>query len=101
MLNRAVILDVARQLSGGRPRPAAAGLRDQRGPPRADREGAGDGKELFSVHMMLLVDHGIYIMENANREPLGHAGVGVALLVVTPLRIAGATGSPLRVLALA
>jgi len=40
-------------------------------------------------------------MENANLEALGDARIGVALLMVTPLRIAGATGSPLRVLALA
>ena len=50
--------------------------------------------------MMLLADHGIYIMENANLEALGDAKVGVALLVVTPLKIQGASGSPLRVLAL-
>jgi kynurenine formamidase len=51
--------------------------------------------------MMLLADSGIYIMESANLEPLGDARVGVALLVVTPLKIEGATGSPLRVLAIA
>jgi kynurenine formamidase len=51
--------------------------------------------------MMLLVDHGIYIMENANLEPVGDAQVGVALLVVTPLKVAGGTGSPLRMLAIA
>jgi kynurenine formamidase len=51
--------------------------------------------------MMLLADSGIYIMENANLEPVGDAKVGVALLVVTPLKIEGATGSALRVLALA
>ena len=66
-----------------------------------EKRPAAYGKELFSVHMMLLADNGIYIMENANLEPLGDAKVGVALLVVTPLKIEGATGSPLRVLALA
>jgi len=164
MLNRAVILDVARQLAGGRPDPLPPGFeitgahleqaakaqgvevrpgdsllirtgwgqffaRDNAkylgeqspgpGPDAArwmidrkvrlagndtatfERRPAAYGKELFSVHMMLLVDHGIYIMENASLESLGDAKVGVALLVVTPLRIAGATGSPLRVLALA
>jgi kynurenine formamidase len=40
-------------------------------------------------------------MENANLEPLGDAKVSVALLVTTPLKIQGASGSPLRVLALA
>jgi kynurenine formamidase len=48
---------------------------------------AAYGKELFSVHMMLLADHGICIMENANIEPVGDAREG-------------ASGSPLRVLAI-
>jgi len=59
------------------------------------------GKELFSVHMMLLADHGIYIVENMNLEPLSDAKAYVLLLVLTPLRIQGATGSPLRALAVA
>jgi kynurenine formamidase len=164
MLNRAVVLDVARHLAGGKPDPLAPGfeitgahleqtakaqgvevrpgdsllirtgwgqyfgkdnakfLGEQSPGPGQDaarwiidrkvrlagndtatfeKRPAAYGKELFSVHMMLLVDNGIYIMENANLEPLGDAKVGVALLVVTPLRIEGATGSPLRVLALA
>ena len=50
---------------------------------------------------MLLADSGIYIMESANLEPIGDAKVGVALLVITPLKIQGGTGSPLRALALA
>jgi kynurenine formamidase len=66
-----------------------------------EKRPAAYGKELFSVHMMLLADNGIYIMENANLEPLGDAKVYVALLVTTPLKIQGASGSPLRVLALA
>jgi kynurenine formamidase len=56
-------------------------------------------KELFSVHMMLLADSGIYIVENANLESLSAARVYVALLVLTPLKIQGASGSPLRALA--
>jgi kynurenine formamidase len=164
MLNRAVILDVARQVAGGRPDPLPPGfevtgahldttakaqgvevrpgdsllirtgwgqffgtdnakfLGEQSPGPGQDAARwiidhkvrlAGDdtatfekrpaayGKELFSVHMMLLADHGIYIMENANLEPVGDAKVGVALLIATPLKIEGATGSALRVLALA
>ncbi len=66
-----------------------------------ERRPAAYGKELFSVHMMLLADNGIYIVENANLEPLSEAKVYVALLVTTPLKIQGATGSPLRMLALA
>jgi len=164
MLNRAVMLDVARQLAGGRPDPLPPGfeitgahldatakaqgvevrpgdsllirtgwgqffgkdnakfLGEQSPGPGQDaarwiidrkvrlagndtatfeKRPAAYGKELFSVHMMLLVDNGIYIMENANLEPVGDAKVGVALLIVTPLKIAGASGSPLRVLAIA
>jgi len=65
-----------------------------------EKRPAAYGKELFSVHMMLLADHGIYIVENANLEALGDAKAHVALLVLTPLRIQGATGSPLRAIAL-
>ena len=164
MLNRAVILDVARQIAGGRPDPLppgfeitgahldatakAQGVEVRAGDSLLIRTGwgqyfgtdnakflgeqspgpgqdaakwiidrkvrlAGDdtatfekrpaayGKELFGVHMMLLADNGIYIMENANLEPVGDARIGVALLVVTPLKIEGATGSALRVLAIA
>ncbi|HEU5195205.1 MAG TPA: cyclase family protein [Methylomirabilota bacterium] len=164
MLNRAVVLDVARHLASGKPDPRAPGfeitaahleatakaqgvevrpgdsllirtgwgqyfgkdnakfLGEQSPGPGQDaakwlidkkvrlagndtatfeKRPAAYGKELFSVHMMLLADHGIYIMENANLEPLGDARIGVALLIVTPLKIQGASGSPLRVLAIA
>jgi kynurenine formamidase len=66
-----------------------------------EKRPAAYGKELFSVHMMLLADNGIYIVENTNLEPLGDAKAYVALLILTPLRIQGATGSPLRAIALA
>lgn len=59
------------------------------------------GSELFPVHMFLIADHGIYIVENANLEELGAADVHLVCLVVPPLRIRGASGSPLRMLALA
>jgi len=164
MVNRVVLLDVARQMASGRPDPLAPGfeitgahleqtakaqgvevrkgdsvmirtgwgqyfakdnakyLGEQSPGPGQDgarwiidkgvrlagddtatfeKRPAAYGKELFSVHMMLLADNGIYIMESANLEPIGDAKVGVALLIVTPLKIEGATGSALRVLALA
>jgi kynurenine formamidase len=66
-----------------------------------ERRPAAYGKELFSVHMMLLADSGIYIVENMNLEPLSAARAYTVALVVTPLKIQGATGSPLRVIALA
>jgi kynurenine formamidase len=58
------------------------------------------GKELFPVHMLLIADHGIYLVENANLEDIGAARVHLFCLVVPPLRIRGASGSPLRMLAL-
>jgi kynurenine formamidase len=58
------------------------------------------GKELFPVHMLMIADNGIYLVENANLEELGAARVHVFCLVVPPLRIRGASGSPLRMLAL-
>jgi kynurenine formamidase len=58
------------------------------------------GKELFPVHMLLIADNGVYLVENANLEELSAAGVDLFCLVVPPLRIRGASGSPLRMLAL-
>ncbi len=65
-----------------------------------EKRPAAYGRELFSVHMMLLADHGIYIVENANLEPLSSAKVYLFALILTPLKIQGATGSPLRMIAL-
>jgi kynurenine formamidase len=66
-----------------------------------EKRPAAYGRELFAVHMMLLADHGIYIMENADLDPLSEARAWVGLLVCAPLKIQGATGSPLRALVLA
>jgi kynurenine formamidase len=66
-----------------------------------EKRPAAYGKELFSVHMMLLTDSGIYIVENMNLEPLSQAKAYTVALIVTPLKIQGGTGSPLRALALA
>jgi kynurenine formamidase len=60
---------------------------------------AVQGSELFPVHMLLIADSGVYIVENANLEELGAGDVHLFLLVVPPLRIRGASGSPLRLLA--
>jgi kynurenine formamidase len=61
---------------------------------------AVNGRELFPVHMALIADAGVYIVENLNLDELGAAGVFVFCLVTPPLRIRGASGSPLRMLAL-
>jgi kynurenine formamidase len=66
-----------------------------------EKRPAAYGKELFSVHMMLIADSGIYIVENVNLEPLSAAKAYTVALVLTPLKIQGASGSPLRAIALA
>jgi len=66
-----------------------------------EKRPAAYGKELFSVHMMLSTDNGIYIVENMNLEPLSAAKAYTVALVITPLKIQGGTGSPLRALAVA
>ena len=52
-----------------------------------------------SVHCMLLVDRAIHIIENLNLEALAARQARRFLFVGLPLRMAGATGSPLRPIA--
>ncbi|MGA5353977.1 cyclase family protein [Streptomyces sp. LPB2020-019-1HS] len=59
----------------------------------------GAGHSVLPVHRLLLVDHGIYIMEHLALEDLAAAGVHEFLFVVAPLRIVGGTGSPIRPIA--
>jgi kynurenine formamidase len=51
-------------------------------------------------HVLLLVRAGIYILENLWLEELGEAGVREFTFVCLPLKIVGATGSPVRPVAL-
>jgi kynurenine formamidase len=60
----------------------------------------GRGHAVLPAHRVLLVEAGIHIIEVMNLDPLAAAGVPVFLLVVAPLRLEGATGSPIRPLAL-
>jgi kynurenine formamidase len=53
------------------------------------------------VHVHLLVESGIHIMECLNLEDLAAARVREFLFVALPLKIRGATGSPIRPVALA
>lgn len=59
---------------------------------------------IFPVHRTLIADHGIYLVENLNLEELGEAlaqrGSYEFVLVLNPLRIKGATASPLNAFAL-
>jgi kynurenine formamidase len=52
------------------------------------------------VHVHLLVEAGVPIMESLNLEPLAAAGARDFLFVALPLRVAGGTGSPLRPVAI-
>ena len=51
-------------------------------------------------HSILLVHSGVHIIENVLLEELAAAGVHEFTFVCTPLKIRGATGSPVRPLAL-
>jgi len=58
------------------------------------------GEALLPVHVLLLVEHGIPIVEMLDLGSLSTDGVYEFLLVMTPLKIVGGTGSPVRPLAL-
>ncbi|MBW3623373.1 MAG: cyclase family protein [Armatimonadetes bacterium] len=51
-------------------------------------------------HLILLVRHGIYILENLDLEALAASGHSRFLFICAPLKLVGATGSPVRPLAL-
>jgi kynurenine formamidase len=52
------------------------------------------------VHVHLLVDSGIHIIECLNLEEIARRRVFEFVFFATPLKIRGATGSPIRPLAL-
>ncbi|SFU21784.1 cyclase family protein [Mesorhizobium sp. YR577] len=54
----------------------------------------------LEVHLILIAQSGVHIIENLNLEELSEARAGVFAFAALPLRINGATGSPLRPLAL-
>ncbi len=51
-------------------------------------------------HLILLVQHGIYIIENLRLRELASAGVWRFAFICTPLQFVGATGSPVRPIAI-
>ncbi len=61
---------------------------------------AGQGHRELPVHLILIVEHGMHIIEVMNLEELAAAAVHEFAFVAAPLRIVGATGSPIRPLAL-
>jgi kynurenine formamidase len=58
------------------------------------------GHRLLPVHRLLLVERGLPIIEMLDLEPLARDGVSEFAFVLAPLKILGATGSPVRPLAL-
>jgi kynurenine formamidase len=60
---------------------------------------AGAGHRVLPVHRVLLVEHGIHIVEHLALEDAAAAGLGEFLAVFAPLRIVGGTGAPVRPLA--
>jgi kynurenine formamidase len=61
--------------------------------------GPGNGHSLLPVHRHLLVESGIHIVELMDLEAIAEDGVTDFLFVAVPLKLIGATGSPLRPLA--
>jgi kynurenine formamidase len=57
------------------------------------------GATLFG-HVYLLAQKGIYILENLNLEGLARDRCYAFAFIAVPLKLQGATGSPLRPLAL-
>lgn len=64
-----------------------------------ERLEAGKGHAVLPAHRVLLVEHGINIIETMNLEDIAAAGVREFTLVLAPLPLVGATGSPVRPLA--
>lgn len=56
----------------------------------------GVGHSLLPVHRILLVENGINIVENLNLDELARDQVYEFLFMVSPLKMVGATGSPVR-----
>ncbi len=60
----------------------------------------GNGHALLPAHRVLLVESGTYIIETMALDELAALGVASFTIVVAPLHLVGATGSPVRPLAL-
>lgn len=56
--------------------------------------------QVFPVHMRLITDAGIYIVENLDLEELAAAKAYEFAVVVPPLKVKGGTGSAVRIFAL-
>ena len=92
------------QASGPGPTLAAAQWLSERGIHSAGSDTVGFERlpdPNMPVHVHLLVEKGIHIIECLNLEQLAAEGLYNFLFVATPLKIRGGTGSPIRPLAVA
>jgi kynurenine formamidase len=64
-----------------------------------ERLAPGAGHGLLPAHRVLLVERGIYIVETMDLEELARDAVHEFLFILSPLAFFGATGSPVRPLA--
>jgi kynurenine formamidase len=62
---------------------------------------AGAGHRLLPAHRVLLVEEGIHIIETLDLEALAASEVWSFTFVCLPLKLVGATGSPVRPVAIA
>jgi kynurenine formamidase len=60
---------------------------------------AGVGHRVLPVHRVLLVEHGVHIIEHCNLESLAPTRISEFVFALAPLKLVGATGSPVRPLA--
>lgn len=65
-----------------------------------ERLAPGQGHSVLPAHRVLLVEAGIYLVETMNLEEVAARRVHEFTFVLTPLPLYGATGSPVRPLAL-
>jgi kynurenine formamidase len=84
----------ARWLSGKRPRAVGADTIAFEHLP------SGQGHALLPAHRHLLVESGIYIIEALDLDGLAAAAVREFVFVLSPLKLVGGTGSPVRPLAI-
>jgi kynurenine formamidase len=66
-----------------------------------ERLAPGEGHALLPAHRVLLVEYGVYIVEALNLEELARACQHEFTIMIAPLNLVGATGSPVRPLAVA
>ncbi|MEU8400478.1 cyclase family protein [Nonomuraea sp. NPDC048892] len=65
-----------------------------------ERLAPGEGHSVLPAHRVLLVESGVYIVEAMDLDGLARDGVHEFTFVLSPLAFLGATGSPVRPLAL-